>query len=71
MTARAIFSLALHALIRNRSRSLLTMLGVIIGVAAVIVTVAIGVGARVISLSSNPVASPRAAHVAASAEHRR
>ena len=37
--------LALTALIRNRSRSLLTMLGVVIGVAAVIVTVAIGTGA--------------------------
>ena len=38
--------LALDALLRNRARSLLTMLGVIIGVAAVIVTVAIGAGAR-------------------------
>ncbi len=38
--------LALQALIRNRSRSLLTMLGVVIGVAAVIVTVAIGTGAK-------------------------
>ena len=38
--------LALQALVRNRSRSLLTMLGVVIGVAAVIVTVAIGTGAR-------------------------
>jgi putative ABC transport system permease protein len=41
------FSLALRALLRNKARSLLTMLGVIIGVAAVIVTVAIGAGARV------------------------
>ncbi|HEY4440787.1 MAG TPA: ABC transporter permease [Candidatus Elarobacter sp.] len=40
------FRLALTALIRNRSRSLLTMLGVVIGVAAVIVTVAIGTGAK-------------------------
>jgi putative ABC transport system permease protein len=32
--------------LRNRSRSLLTMLGVVIGVAAVIVTIAIGTGAR-------------------------
>ncbi|HEV3153747.1 MAG TPA: ABC transporter permease [Candidatus Baltobacteraceae bacterium] len=39
--------LALDALLRNRARSLLTMLGVIIGVAAVIVTVAIGAGARI------------------------
>jgi putative ABC transport system permease protein len=38
--------LALSALIRNRSRSLLTMLGVVIGVAAVIVTVALGTGAK-------------------------
>ncbi|MBV9408206.1 MAG: ABC transporter permease [Candidatus Eremiobacteraeota bacterium] len=37
--------LALQALVRNRSRSLLTMLGIVIGVAAVIVTVAIGTGA--------------------------
>ena len=33
--------------IRNKARSLLTMLGIVIGVAAVIVTVAIGTGARV------------------------
>jgi putative ABC transport system permease protein len=39
--------IALSALMRNRSRSLLTMLGVIIGVAAVITTIAIGSGARV------------------------
>ena len=38
--------MALSALIRNSSRSLLTMLGIVIGVAAVIVTVAIGVGAK-------------------------
>jgi putative ABC transport system permease protein len=38
--------LALQALVRNRSRSLLTMLGIVIGVAAVIVTVAIGTGAK-------------------------
>ncbi len=38
--------LALQALVRNRSRSMLTMLGVVIGVAAVIVTVAIGTGAK-------------------------
>ena len=38
--------LAGQALLRNRVRSILTMLGIIIGVAAVIVTVGIGVGAR-------------------------
>jgi len=47
MNFGTLFSLAMRALIRNKSRSLLTMLGVIIGVAAVIVTVAIGAGARV------------------------
>lgn len=46
MNARATLLLALTALIRNKARSLLTMLGIVIGVAAVIVTVAIGVGAR-------------------------
>jgi len=46
MNAAVVIRLALSALARNRSRSLLTMLGVIIGVSAVMVTVAIGVGAR-------------------------
>jgi len=46
MKALGTVRIALSALLRNRSRSLLTMLGVIIGVAAVIVTVAIGAGAR-------------------------
>ena len=46
MNIRATLKLALDALLRNRARSVLTMLGVIIGVAAVIVTVAIGAGAR-------------------------
>ena len=47
MNAPVTLRLAFDALLRNRARSLLTMLGVIIGVAAVIVTVAIGTGARV------------------------
>jgi putative ABC transport system permease protein len=38
---------ASRSLLRNRTRSLLTMLGIIIGVAAVIVTISIGAGARV------------------------
>ena len=37
---------ALRALMRNKLRSLLTALGIIIGVAAVIAMVAIGEGAR-------------------------
>ncbi len=47
MTLRSIVGVAIAALERNVSRSLLTMLGVIIGVAAVITTVAIGAGAQV------------------------
>jgi putative ABC transport system permease protein len=47
MNLKATLRLALQALIRNRVRSLLTMLGIVIGVAAVIVTVAIGAGARI------------------------
>ncbi len=46
MNLKATLNLALRALVRNKVRSLLTMLGIVIGVAAVIVTVAIGVGAR-------------------------
>ncbi|HTX02079.1 MAG TPA: ABC transporter permease [Candidatus Acidoferrales bacterium] len=46
MTFLATVRLAAQALLRNRVRSILTMLGIIIGVAAVIVTVGIGVGAR-------------------------
>jgi putative ABC transport system permease protein len=46
MKLRSIVEVALQALARNLSRSLLTMLGVIIGVAAVITTVAIGAGAQ-------------------------
>ena len=50
---------AFTALLRNKARSMLTMLGIVIGVAAVIVTVAIGTGARtsvqksIASLGSN------------------
>jgi putative ABC transport system permease protein len=46
MNLRSTLNTAFRALLRNRARSLLTMLGVVIGVGAVIVTVAIGAGAR-------------------------
>ncbi|MGA2394538.1 MAG: ABC transporter permease [Candidatus Lustribacter sp.] len=46
MNLKSTLRTAFAALVRNRARSLLTMLGVVIGVAAVIVTVAIGAGAR-------------------------
>jgi len=46
VTLRSIIEVAIQALARNKSRSLLTMLGVIIGVGAVITTVAIGAGAQ-------------------------
>ncbi len=46
MNLRSAIAIAWRALRLNRERSLLTVLGIIIGVAAVIVTVAIGAGAR-------------------------
>jgi len=45
MTSFATFSIALSALMRNKMRSLLTMLGIIIGVAAVVIMQAMGMGA--------------------------
>ncbi|HYB61156.1 MAG TPA: ABC transporter permease [Methylomirabilota bacterium] len=45
MSFREVLRLALHALSRNKLRTMLTMLGMIIGVGAVICTVAIGEGA--------------------------
>ncbi|MGH9716085.1 MAG: ABC transporter permease [Candidatus Acidiferrales bacterium] len=45
MNAREVIRVALRALARNKMRTILTMLGIIIGVGAVICTVAIGEGA--------------------------
>src|SRR4029077_19630854 len=45
MNAREVIRVALRALARNKMRTILTMLGIIIGVGAVICTVAIGQGA--------------------------
>ncbi len=46
MKIRTLVKLALQAIRKNKMRATLTMLGIIIGVAAVIVMVAIGSGAR-------------------------
>ena len=45
MNPREVIRVALRALARNKMRTILTMLGIIIGVGAVICTVAIGEGA--------------------------
>ena len=46
MNARRLIGIATRSIMRNRMRALLTMLGIIIGVGAVIVMVAIGQGAK-------------------------
>jgi len=46
MTLGSLIPMGLDALTRNRMRSILTVLGIVIGVAAVIATLAIGQGAR-------------------------
>src|SRR5207245_7720174 len=46
MRTKTLFKLAAQSIQKNRLRATLTMLGIIIGVAAVIVMVAVGYGAR-------------------------
>ncbi len=46
MRKRALFGIATRSILRNKLRTLLTMLGIVIGVAAVIVMVALGRGAQ-------------------------
>lgn len=46
MKARILFGVAARSILKNKMRTLLTMLGIIIGVAAVIVMVAVGEGAQ-------------------------
>jgi putative ABC transport system permease protein len=46
MRLRTLIRLATQSILKNRMRAMLTMLGIIIGVAAVIVMVAVGYGAR-------------------------
>jgi putative ABC transport system permease protein len=46
MKLKVLIGLAVQSILKNRMRAMLTMLGIIIGVAAVIVMVAVGYGAR-------------------------
>jgi putative ABC transport system permease protein len=46
MKLKVLIRLAVQSILKNRMRAMLTMLGIIIGVAAVIVMVAVGYGAR-------------------------
>jgi putative ABC transport system permease protein len=46
MKLRILVGLALQSILKNKTRAMLTMLGIVIGVAAVIVMVAVGYGAR-------------------------
>ena len=55
MSFLMILRIALKALGRNKMRTALTMLGMIIGVAAVITMVALGTGAQTLDRSADPV----------------
>ncbi|HEX7941387.1 MAG TPA: ABC transporter permease, partial [Gemmatimonadaceae bacterium] len=46
MTSQTVFRMALRSIFKNKMRTALTMLGIVIGVGAVIVMVAIGNGAQ-------------------------
>ena len=46
MNVAILIRLAMQSILKNRTRAMLTMLGIVIGVAAVIVMVAVGYGAR-------------------------
>ena len=52
MRLSVLVRLALQSILKNRMRAMLTMLGIIIGVAAVVVMVAVGYGARLPNLLS-------------------
>ena len=52
MDILAIIRIAMRALARNKMRSSLTMLGIIIGVGAVIAMVSVGQGAQPLKLSA-------------------
>jgi len=46
MTSQTVFRMALKSIFKNKMRTALTMLGIVIGVGAVIVMFAIGNGAQ-------------------------
>ena len=46
MKASILFKTALHAIVRHPGRSFLTILGIMVGVAAIIITFSIGRGAE-------------------------
>ena len=63
MSVLMIFRIALKALDRNKMRTALTMLGMIIGVAAVITMVALGTGAQIVDRGADSVGRHQHDHV--------